>query len=72
VEKSIHPDSYGYYLGKSAIEAIDVARQRGRRYDWTLQLDFTSYFDNTDPTPLLRAVRKHSDCPRALLYIERW
>ena len=28
VEKFFHPDSYGYRPGKSAIEAVGVARQR--------------------------------------------
>jgi RNA-directed DNA polymerase len=29
-------------------------------------------FDCIDHDLLLRAVRKHTDCPWALLYIERW
>ena len=34
VEPIFHPDSYGYRPGKSAIEAVGVARQRCWRYDW--------------------------------------
>jgi RNA-directed DNA polymerase len=72
VEKIFHPDSYGYRPGKSAIEAVGVARQRCWRYDWALHLDITGCFDNIDRSLLMRAVRKHTDCPWVLLYIERW
>jgi len=45
VERIFHPDSYGYRPGKSAIEAVGVARQRCWRYDWALHLDVTGCFD---------------------------
>jgi len=39
VEPHFHQDSYGYRPGKSAIEAVGVARQRCWRYDWVVDLD---------------------------------
>ncbi len=42
------------------------------RYAWVLDLDIKSYFDTISHELLLRAVRKHTDCPWVLLYIERW
>jgi len=72
LEAHFHPDSYGYRPGKSAIEAIGVARQRCWRYDWVLDLDIKGFFDNIDHDLLMRAVRKHTDCKWVLLYIERW
>ena len=72
MEEYFHPDSYGYRPGKSAIEAIGVARQRCWRYDWVLDLDIKGFFDNIDHDLLMRAVRKHTDCKWVLLYIERW
>ena len=30
------------------------------------------FFDSIDWVLLLKAVRKHTDCPWVLLYIERW
>ena len=30
------------------------------------------FFDSIEPELLMRAVRKHTDCPWALLYIVRW
>lgn len=72
VEPHFHPDSYGYRPGKSAIEALGVARKRCWRYDWVLDLDVKGCFDNLDHKLLMRAVRKHTDCRWIILYIERW
>ena len=72
VEPKFHPDSYGYRPGKSALDAIGVARQRCWRYDWVLDLDIKAFFDSIEPELLMRAVRKHTDCPWVLLYIDRW
>jgi len=72
LEPHFHPDSYGYRPGKSAIQALGVARQRCWRYDWVLALDIKGFFDNIDHTLLLRALRKHTACPWVLLYVTRW
>ncbi len=72
VEPHFHDDSYGYRPGKSALDALGVARQRCWRYDWVLDLDIKSFFDSIERDLLTRAVCKHTDCPWVLLYIERW
>ncbi len=72
VEPLFHADSYGYRPGRSAIDAIRTARRRCWRYDWVLDLDIKGFFDSIDWALLLKAVRKHADCPWVLLYIERW
>ena len=72
LEKHFHPDSYGYRPGKSALEAVGVARKRCWRYGWAIHLDIRAYFDSISHELLLRAVRKHTDCAWVLLYIERW
>ena len=72
VEKYFHPDSYGYRPGKSAIDAVGVARKRCWRYNWVVDLDIKGFFDNIDHGLLMRAVRKHTDNKWLLLYIERW
>ena len=72
VDPIFHPDSYGYRPGKSAIEAIGVARKRCWRYNWVVDLDIKGFFDNIDHELLMRAVRKHTDSEWLLLYIERW
>ena len=72
VEKHFHPDSYGYRVGKSAIEAVGVARKRCWQYNWVLDIDIKGFFDNIDHELLMRAVRKHTDCKWIWLYTERW
>jgi retron-type reverse transcriptase len=72
VEPHFHDDSYGYRPGKSALDAVGVARRRCWRYDWVLDLDIKSFFDDIDRELLMRAVRKHTDCPWVLVYLERW
>jgi RNA-directed DNA polymerase len=72
VEAHFHEDSYGYRPGKSALDAVGVARQRCWRYAWVLDLDIKSFFEEIDRGLLMRAVRKHTQCPWVLLYIERW
>jgi RNA-directed DNA polymerase len=72
VEPCFHPDSYGYRPGKSALQAVGVARKRCWRNDWVVDLDIRGFFDNLDHSLVMRAVRKHTDCRWLLLYIERW
>jgi RNA-directed DNA polymerase len=72
VEPAFHQDSYGYRPGKSAADAVGQARTRCWRNDWVVDLDIKGFFDNIDHRLMMRAVRKHTDCPWVLLYIERW
>jgi len=72
LEPYFHPDSYGYRPGKSAKQALGVARQRCWRFDWCLDLDIKGFFDHLDHTLLQRALRKHTACPWVLLYVTRW
>jgi group II intron reverse transcriptase/maturase len=72
LEPLFHTDSYGYRPGRSAHDALRVARQRCWRHDWVLDLDIKGFFDNIDHELLMRAVRRHTQCRWILLYIERW
>jgi RNA-directed DNA polymerase len=72
LEKHFHPDSYGYRPGKSALQAVGVARERCWRHAWALDLDIRACFDSIPHELLLKAVKKHTNCPWVLLYIERW
>jgi RNA-directed DNA polymerase len=72
LEKYFHADSYGYRPGKSAVEAVGIARKRCWRYDWVLDIDVKGFFDNIDHELLMRAVRKHTGCKWIRLYIQRW
>ena len=57
LEKHFHPDSYGYRPGKSALDAVGVARERCWRYDWVLDLDIRAFFDTIPHDLLMRAVQ---------------
>ena len=72
IEPHFHADSYGYRPGKSALEAVGVARQRWWQHKWALDLDIKGFFDNLDHSLVLRAVQKHTNSQWILLYIERW
>ena len=72
VEPKFHPDSYGYRPGKSALDAVGVARQRCWRADWVIDLDIKSFFDSISHDLVERAVAHHIDSPWVRLYIARW
>jgi group II intron reverse transcriptase/maturase len=72
LEPVFHANSYGYWPARSAHDALRAARTECWRHDWVLDLDIKGFFDNIDHELLMKAVRKHTGCKAALLYIERW
>ncbi len=72
VEPHFLQDSYGYRPNKSAIDAVGITRQRCWKYDYVLEFDIKGLFDNIDHQLLMKAVRKHTDNPWVILYLERW
>lgn len=72
VEPHFHADSYGYRHGKSAIEAVGMARKRCWEHSWILDVDIRGFFDNIDQELMMKAVKEHTDIKWILLYIERW
>lgn len=72
VEPSFHPDSYGYRPGKSALDAVGMARQRCWDANWVIDLDIKAFFDSLPHALVERAVAHHTDLPWVRLYIARW
>lgn len=72
IDPKFHVDSYGYRPGKSAHDAVGMARKRCWRYDWVIDLDIKGYFDTIDHQLLMKAVERHVREKWLLLYIERW
>jgi len=72
VEPKFHPDSYGYRPGRSALDAVGVARKRCWEADWVIDLDIKAFFDSLDWHLVERAVAHHTDLPWVRLYIARW
>jgi group II intron reverse transcriptase/maturase len=72
VDPYFHKDSYAYRSGKSALDAIETTRKRCWQYDWVLEFDIKSAFDNIDHELMLKAVCHHTTCRWTRLYIKRW
>ncbi len=72
VEPKFHPDSYAYRPGRSALDAVGVARKRCWAADWVIDLDIRGFFDSLDHDLVERAVAHHIDLPWVRLYIGRW
>lgn len=72
LEPIFHPNSYGYRPGRSAHDALGVARKRCWRQDWIVDLDIRAFFDSVPHDLLLKAVAHHTDERWVLLYIARW
>jgi len=72
VEPKFHPDSYGYRPGRSALDAVGVARKRCWRTDWVIDLDIKAFFDSIPHDLVERAVAHHTDLAWIRLYVARW
>jgi len=72
VDRTFHPDSYGYRMGKNAHQAIDMAKRRCYRYRWVLDLDIKGFFDNIDHELMMKALAQYTQEKWVLLYVERW
>lgn len=72
VEPKFHPDSYGYRPGRSALDAVGVARKRCWRKDWVIDLDIRDFFGSLDHGLMMKAVEFHTDLKWVYLYVERW
>ena len=73
VEPIFHRDSYGYRPRRSALDAVNTARQRCWRFDWVIDLDIRAFFDSVPWELVEKAVARHC-CPEpwVLLYVKRW
>jgi RNA-directed DNA polymerase len=72
LESHFHPHSYGYRPGKSAHQALSVAKQRCGRRAWVLDMDIKGFFEAIDHRLLMRAVNLHVKKSWHLMYIQRW
>ena len=69
VEPRFHPDSYGYRPGRSALDAVGMARKRCWGTDWVIDLDIKAFFDSIPHDLVERAVAHHTDLAWVRLYI---
>jgi len=72
LEPLFHPDSYGYRRGRSALDAVGMARKRCWDADWVIDLDIKAFFDSISHELVERAVAHHTKLPWVRLYVARW
>ena len=72
VDPLFHPDSYGYRPGRSAHDALGMARKRCFENDWVIDLDIKGFFDAIPHELVERAVARHTDLAWVRLYVARW
>jgi len=72
LEPVFHPDSYGYRPGRSALDAVGVARKRCWTSDWVIDLDIKAFFDSIPHDLIEKAVAHHTDNRWIRLYVGRW
>jgi RNA-directed DNA polymerase len=72
LEPLFHPDSYGYRRGRSALDAVGMARKRCWDADWVIDLDIKAFFDSISHELVERAVAYHTKLPWVRLYVARW
>jgi len=72
VDNLFHNDSYGYRPKKSALQAVEKARERCWEYHWLLDVDIKGFFDNIPHELLMLAVEKHAEDEWMILFIKRW
>jgi RNA-directed DNA polymerase len=72
VEQVFHADSYGYRVGRSALDAVEACRQRCFRTDWVLDLDIQDFFGSVPHDLIVKAVEANTDAPWVVLYVKRW
>jgi len=71
-ESIFHDDSYGYRPRRSALQAVEVCRQRCWKKDWVLDLDVQKFFDSVDHALMVKAVEANTDQRWVVLYVKRW
>jgi RNA-directed DNA polymerase len=72
VEPIFYDDSYGYRPNKSAIQALEITRERCWRKDWVLEFDIKGLFDNIRHDYLIEMVNRHTEEAWIIMYIKRW
>ena len=72
IEPHFHEDSYAYRPKKSALDAVEKAKDRCYTFHWVLDLDIKGFFDNIDHELLIRALERYVKCKWAMMYIKRW
>jgi RNA-directed DNA polymerase len=72
LEAQFHKHSYGYRPLKSAHQAVMQVQENVRQYEWVIDMDIKSFFDEVDHELLMKAIDKHVEEKWVKMYIQRW
>lgn len=72
LEPLFHRWSFGYRPGRSALDAVGLAREQCWKRNWVVDVDIKGFFDAIPHDLLLKAVDRHCPDRWVRLYISRW
>lgn len=72
LDKVFHESSYGYRPNRNAHQAIQAVRENVWVYDWVIDMDIKSFFDEVPHELLNKALSKHVEESWVKMYINRW
>lgn len=73
LEPHLEDCSYAYREGRSVDQAVrKIVDLRGQGYNFVVDADITSFFDEIDHDGLLAEVKKYADDPPLIALIEKW
>jgi group II intron reverse transcriptase/maturase len=72
MEEIFRDDSYGYRVGRSAIDGVRKCRERCWKFDWAIDLDVQKFFDSCPHDLIVKPVKANTDQRWIVLYVTRW
>jgi group II intron reverse transcriptase/maturase len=72
LEAEFSINSYGYRPLKSAHQAVEAVRENVRRYNYVIDMDIKSFFDEVNHELLMKALDCHVSENWVKMYILRW
>jgi RNA-directed DNA polymerase len=72
LEPIFHEQSYGYRPLRGAKDALKQVRENCLQYDWVIDLDIKSFFDEIDHELLIKALEHIETEKWVILYVKRW
>lgn len=72
LEPIFHEQSYGYRPLRGAKDALKQVRENCLQYDWVIDLDIKSFFDEIDHELLIKALEHVGAEKWVILYVKRW
>ena len=72
IEPLFHANSYGYRPLRSAKDALQKVKENCRRYDWVIDMDIKSFFDEIDHELMLKALSHVVKEKWVITYVSRW